>query len=78
MGDTPLVTRTMNIQIEPATRWARLAAWFRPAPPIHPAWHAPRPDTTGPGRGRHRVTSGGVLYTYRLPSGTVVTFRRRP
>lgn len=72
------VTRTMGVQLEPATRWARLFAWLRPAPPVPPAWHAPRPNTTGPGRGRHRCTAGGVLYTYRLPSGDIITFRRRP
>ena len=72
------VTRTMGVQLEHPTRWARFTAWLRPAPPVPPAWRAPRPDSTGPGRGRHRCTTGGLLYTYRLPSGDIVMFRRRP
>jgi hypothetical protein len=72
------VTQTTGVEIGWTCWWQRLRARLRPTPSRPPSYHASRTANVRPGTGgRHRCATG-VLRQEQLPSGWIVTFRRRP
>lgn len=67
-----------GIEVAQPSWWQRVVARWRPTPTRPPSYHASRTANVRPGSGgRHRCTTG-VLRQEQLPSGWIVTFRRRP